>query len=84
MKLTFLRPEKVIHKACNKFNIPVVDNETLYRKATAMGLSIKGNDNWHPNDLGYLLIARNIYKTLLELNMVEGNPIKIFSLEIKR
>jgi hypothetical protein len=42
MKLTFLRPEKVIHKTYNKFNVPVVDNETLFRKAKAMGLPIKG------------------------------------------
>jgi hypothetical protein len=55
-----------------------VDNETLFRKATTMGLPVRGNDNWHPNNLGYLLIVRYIYKTMPDINWLRENRLKSF------
>lgn len=49
-------------------------------KPLTIELSVIVNINWRPNDFGYLLIAKNIYKTMLEMKLFEAEPIKIFSL----
>jgi lysophospholipase L1-like esterase len=72
------RPEKVIHQTYAKLNIPVVDNITLFQRAKEIGLNVRGNDHWHPNDLGYLLIARNIFNKMVALELVDSEPVKLF------
>jgi lysophospholipase L1-like esterase len=72
------RPERVIHQIYEKLKVPVVDNLVLFRKAKEKGIDVRGKDNWHPNDLGYLLIAKNIYNKMIDLNIVDSEPIEIF------
>lgn len=71
-------PEKVIHQTYAKLNIPVVDNVTIFQKAKKLGLNVRGNDGWHPSDLGYLLIAKNIFNKMVALKLVDSEPVKLF------
>jgi len=71
-------PEKIIHQIYTKLEVPIVDNETLFKKAQEKKLSVWGSDGWHPNDLGYLLIAKNVYNKMVSLGFVNGEPLKIF------
>lgn len=40
-----------------------------------MGLKIRGTDGRHPNDLGYSLIAKNVYDKLSDLKMIKSEPL---------
>ncbi len=71
-------PEKVIHQTYEKLNVPVVDNVTIFQKASEIGLNVRGNDGWHPGDLGYLLIARNIFNKMVALKLVDSEPLELF------
>jgi lysophospholipase L1-like esterase len=72
------RPELIIHSAYMQLKVPVVDNERLFIKAQQIGLNVWGNDKWHPNDLGYSFIAKNIFNKLVALKLVASDPIDIF------
>lgn len=71
------RPEKIIHETYPKLNAPIVDNEILFKTAEDIGLNVRGADGWHPNDLGYLLIAKNIYNKMVSMKFVDGKQVKI-------
>lgn len=72
------RPELIIHDIYSQLGVSVVDNETLFIKAKQYRLKIFGNDNWHPGDLGYELMAKNIYNKLVLSGLVNGNLVSIF------
>ena len=72
------RPASIIHHAYSELNVSVVDNERLFIKAKQMGLNVWGNDKWHPNDLGYLYMAKNIFNKLVALKLVDSKPVDIF------
>lgn len=71
------RPEKIIHQTYHELDMTVVDNEKLFAETERLGIDIRGNDGWHPNDLGYLLIAANVYNRLVASKYVDGEPVKI-------
>jgi lysophospholipase L1-like esterase len=73
-------PEKIIHEVYTKFEVPIVDNETVFNKATQMGMKVRTSDGFHPNNLGYLLIAKNIYNTMIAAKIIDGETIEMFSL----
>lgn len=72
------RPELIIHHTYTQLKVPVVDNELLFKKAKQLGLNILGNDKWHPNDLGYSFIAKNIFNKLVALKILNADAINIF------
>jgi len=71
-------PELIIYPTYTQLKVPVVDNEILFKKAKQQGLNVLGNDEWHPNDLGYSLIAENIFNKMVELKILDTEPIAIF------
>ena len=75
------RPEILLNQVYTTINVPVVDNESLFRKAESLGLDVRGKDGWHPSDLGYLLLARNVFNTLVTSGILEGAPLEIFSIK---
>lgn len=72
-------PEKIINQTYTRLKVPIVDNETIFNKATQMGMNVRGSDGWHPNNLGYLLMAKNVYNTMITSKLIEGETIEIFS-----
>lgn len=70
------RPELVIHHTYTRLGIPIVDNAIVFRKARAFELNVLGKDKWHPNDLGYKLIAKNIYNQMILSGFIDGNQLK--------
>lgn len=65
-------PEAIIYEAYNKLGVPVVDNETVFKEAEQNGLNVFHKDGWHPNNLGYSLIAKNVYNKFVDLNFFKG------------
>lgn len=72
------RPETVIHHTYTQLNVPIVDNEFLFKQAAKIGLNVWANDGWHPNDAGYNLIAKNVYNGMVSLGYIDGDAINIF------
>ncbi len=72
------RPEVLIHNTYSQLKVPVVDNESMFRQALQRGLNVFGSDRWHPGDLGYRLIARNVFNKLIEMNIVNAYPVDVF------
>lgn len=72
------RPERAIHETYARLGTITIDNTALFREAVEKGLNIRGNDRWHPNDLGYKLIARNIYNKMVDLSIIDSKRIDIF------
>lgn len=71
------RPELIIHRTYLQLGVPIVDNARVFNKAQSHNLNVLGSDNWHPNDLGYLLIARNVYNTMVSSALIDGKPIAL-------
>ena len=71
-------PERIIHQIYSKLNVQVVDNEIIFYQAKKMNMDVKASDNFHPNDSGYMLIAKNVYNKMITLGLVTAEPIKIF------
>ena len=57
----------------------VINNEIIFYEALKNGMELRDSDGWHPNDFGYLLIARNIYNKMVSLEIIDAKPIDIFS-----
>jgi len=72
------RPEPIIHHTYEQIGVPVVDNESLFKKATQIGINVLGNDNWHPNDAGYSLIAGNVFNKMVALKILQADAVDIF------
>jgi lysophospholipase L1-like esterase len=72
------RPETIIHHAYTQLNVPIVDNELLFKQAGKIGLNVWANDRWHPNDTGYSLIAKNVYNRMVSRRYIDGDPVNIF------
>ncbi len=72
------RPEKLIHDTYANLNVPVVDQLSAFEKANELGLNVRSKDRWHPNDLGYLIMSRNIFNKMVDLKIIDSKPIEIF------
>lgn len=70
-----------LSKIYTQLNVPFIDNKISFEEAKRKGLNVFGNDNWHPGDLGYSLIAKNIYNKLVELKIIKGIEIEMFAKE---
>ncbi len=62
----------------NQLGVPYVNNRTVFVEAQKRGMNPFGRDKWHPGDIGYQLIAKNIYNKMILLGMLKGEPIRIF------
>lgn len=62
----------------DQLNVPFVNNRTVFVEAQKRGMNPFSYDKWHPGDLGYFLIAMNIYNKFISLGIVEGESIDIF------
>lgn len=71
-------PEPIIHHTYEQLGVPVVDNENLFKKAKQLGINVLGNDNWHPNDIGYALIAKSIFNKMVALKILHTDAVDIF------
>ncbi len=72
------KPEKIIHDTYINLNVPVVDQWSIFGHAQELGLNVRGKDGWHPNDLGYLFMARNIFNKMVDLKIIDSEPVEIF------
>lgn len=71
-------PETIINDTYANLNVPVVDQLAIFKKAEELGLNVRGKDGWHPNDFGYLLMARNIFNKMVDLKIVDSETVEIF------
>lgn len=86
VKLIFLRYHvggyRSIHffqeQLFDQLNVPFVNNRTVFVEAQKRGMNPFSYDKWHPGDLGYFLIAMNIYNKFIPLGIVEGESVDIF------
>lgn len=71
-------PEIIINETYANLNVPVVDQLSIFKKAEELGLNVRGEDGWHPNDFGYLLMAKNIFNKMVDLKIVDSGPVELF------
>jgi len=71
-------PEKIIDRTYSRLEVPIIDNSSVFQEAQQRGLSVRGADGWHPNDLGYLLIAKNVFNHLIALRVFQAEPMPLF------
>lgn len=69
--------EKTLYSTYEKLSVPVVDNPTIFRRAKEKGFNALSTDGWHPNDFGYTLIAKNIYNKMINLRIIDSEPVEI-------
>jgi hypothetical protein len=61
-----------------QLNVPYINNLELFLEAEKRGINPFGPDNWHPGDIGYLLIAKNVLNKLVQLGFVKTEQLEIF------
>ena len=71
-------PRRLINQIYETVDIPIVDNQTILEAAAARGLKVISEDNYHPNKLGYSLIAKNVYNTLIEQGIIKAERLDLF------
>lgn len=69
------KPRELINKVYGNLAVPVVDNQSVFDVAKQQGLQAISEDNFHPNEAGYGLIARNVYNTMIKQGMVVATPL---------
>lgn len=69
---------RIINRAYSKFDLPIVDNQALFEQANLRGIKAISEDNYHPNALGYSMIAENIYNKMIEENIIQVKPLDYF------
>jgi lysophospholipase L1-like esterase len=62
-------PEIGLQRIYAGLGLPIVDNWSVFIKARKEGLNVRSGDGWHPNDLGYSLIAKDVYDKMLSLRL---------------
>lgn len=67
-------PRDLINKVYRTLTVPVVDNQAVFDLATAHGLKVFSDDEFHPNEVGYGLIARNVYNMMVRQGMADSPP----------
>jgi len=71
-------PEQIIDRTYSWLDVPIIDNYSVFQEAQQRGLNVRGADGWHPNDLGYLLIAKNVFNHLIALRVLQAEPLPLF------
>lgn len=71
-------PEKAINQIYAHLNVPIVDNKIVFNSAVHEEMNVWGSDGWHPNDLGHLLIAKNIYNTMIMEKVIQGELFNLY------
>jgi hypothetical protein len=81
------RPDRALNMIYDEINAHVVDNEAIFKKARKLKMDVKQDKitrikgeattvkGWHPNDLGYLLIAKNIYNKMVSMKLINSDRI---------
>jgi len=73
------RPDEIINKTYSTLNVPVVDQWSIFKKAEELGMDVRSRDNWHPNDLGYLLMAKSIFNKMIDLKIIDSKQLQYLS-----
>ncbi len=66
------RINEIIKQIAKKDHILLIDNEKIFSKFSFDDYVMK-QDNWHPNEKGYQLIAENVFKFLIEKKIIRSN-----------
>lgn len=69
---------KIINRIYAQLSVPIVDIGSVFKKAKKLELDVRGPDKWHPNDLGYSLIAKSIYNDMISLGIIDVDNIELF------
>ena len=65
------KEQDAVHKKiATQFNIPFVDNLSTFDNLANLDKYL-WKDKWHPNELGYEIVAENIYRCIIDNNLVE-------------
>ena len=60
-----------IHRdIATQFNIPFVDNLSTFDNLANLDKYL-WKDKWHPNELGYEIVAENIYRCIIDNNLIK-------------
>ena len=68
----------ILNIVYESLNLPIVDNAALFQEAGKKGYNFISVDNYHPNELGYLSIAKNVFNRMVEEGLIQGNKLEIF------
>lgn len=60
----WLEPVKKIHSLYAQLDLPVIPLFSLFQSLDERNLPVRGEDLWHPNALGYTLMAKAVLKAL--------------------
>lgn len=69
---------RLINLAYKELEVPVVDNQALFESAVMRNLTLISKDNFHPNALGYSLIAKNIFNAMVDKEIIKSERLKYF------
>jgi lysophospholipase L1-like esterase len=68
-------PRELIDKAYKELAVPIVDNESVFNLIMWQGQKVISKDNFHPNETGYLVIAKNVFNTMVAHGLVAAKPL---------
>ncbi|HEW81572.1 MAG TPA: hypothetical protein ENH18_04295 [Nitrospirae bacterium] len=72
---------KIINQIYAQLSVPIVDIGSVFKQAKKLELDVRGPDKWHPNDLGYSLIAKSIYNDMISLGIINDDKIELFPMQ---
>jgi len=58
-----------------KYQIPLVDNYSIFQKLSDLEKYLWPKDHWHPNDRGYAVVARNIYDCIVKNGFIQERKV---------
>jgi len=59
-------PEKIIHKLYKQLSLDVIKVKDIFQNLDNTNSPIRSKDNWHPNNRGYLILAKIICNNLIK------------------
>ena len=73
----------LINEIYAELRSPIVDNTYIMPEAKKRRLKVLSThpDNWHFNNTGYQILAKNVYNKLVELEITDGELLDIFENE---
>ncbi|MFH1800244.1 MAG: SGNH/GDSL hydrolase family protein [Candidatus Omnitrophota bacterium] len=67
---------RIQEAAAKKFNIPLVDHYAVFQALKDQRAYLSREDDWHPNDAGYAIMAENVYDCILENGLIKTKEKK--------
>lgn len=68
-------PRELIDKVYKELAVPVVDNESVFNLVMWQGQKVISKDDFHPNEAGYVIIARNVFNAMVKQGIVAAKPL---------